>query len=80
MLDTTTREIKKMTPLCEGNDVRDVYSTIPRQVRVTIEATESMQWIVNLMEELGIEYQLGHPAKIRAAKFGSRNMNGEIRT
>jgi transposase len=37
-------------------------------VRVGIEATGSMQWFVNLMEELGIEYQVGHPAKIRAAE------------
>jgi transposase len=35
---------------------------------VGIEATGSMQWFVNLMEELGIEYQVGHPAKIRAAE------------
>lgn len=27
-----------------------------------------MQWFVNLMEELGIECQVGHPAKIRAAE------------
>lgn len=34
-------------------------------VRVGIEATGSMQWFLNLMEELGIERQVGHPAKIR---------------
>jgi transposase len=28
-----------------------------------------MQWFVTLMEKLGIECQVGHPAKIRAAKF-----------
>jgi transposase len=38
-------------------------------VRVGIEATESMQWFVNLMEELGIECQIGHPAQMRAAEF-----------
>lgn len=27
-----------------------------------------MQWFVNLMDELGIECQVGHPAKIRAAE------------
>ena len=42
---------------------------MPRPVRVRIKATESMQWFVNLMEELGIEYQVGYPATIRAAKF-----------
>jgi hypothetical protein len=27
-----------------------------------------MHWFLNLMEELGIECQVGHPAKIRAAE------------
>jgi hypothetical protein len=27
-----------------------------------------MQWFVNLMEGLGIEYLVGHPAEIRAAE------------
>jgi transposase len=27
-----------------------------------------MQWFVNLMEELGIECLVGHPAQIRAAE------------
>src|ERR1019366_7998376 len=40
--------------------------TLP--VRVGIEATGSMQWFLSLMEELGIECQVGHPAKIRAAE------------
>jgi transposase len=34
---------------------------------VGIEATGSMQWFLNLMEELGIECLVGHPAQIRAA-------------
>lgn len=38
---------------------------LPRPVRVGIEATGSMQWFVNLMEDLGIECQVGHPANIR---------------
>ena len=35
----------------ENNNVREFYSTLPRPVRVGIEATGSMQWFVNLMEE-----------------------------
>jgi hypothetical protein len=35
---------------------------------VGIEATGSTQWFVNLMEELGIECLVGHPATIRAAE------------
>jgi len=33
-----------------------------------IEATGSMQWFLNLMEELGMECQVGHLAQIRAAE------------
>ena len=35
---------------------------------VGIEATEAMQWFLQLMEELEIECRVGHPAKIRAAE------------
>jgi transposase len=68
MLDTATGEVVKMTLKHEGNSVREFYSKLPRPVRVGIEATGSMQWFVNLMEELGIEYRVGHPAEIRAAE------------
>jgi transposase len=37
-------------------------------MRVGIEATGSMQWFVNLMEEVEIECLVGHPAQIRAAE------------
>ena len=68
MLDTTTGEVVKTTLTHEDNHVREFYATLPRPVRVGIEATGSMMWFVNLMEELGIECQVGHPAKIRAAE------------
>ena len=35
---------------------------------VGIEATGAMQRFLELLEELGIEYRVGHPAKIRAAE------------
>src|ERR1700732_572054 len=68
MLDTTTGEVVKMTLTHEDNHVREFYATLPRPVRVGIEATGSMQWFVNLLEELGIECRVGHPAEIRAAE------------
>src|SRR6202007_2664456 len=68
MLDTTSGEIVEMTLKHEGNNVREFYSSLPRPVRVGIEATGSMQWFLNLMEELGIECLVGHPATIRAAE------------
>lgn len=33
---------------------------------VGIEATGAMQWFLERLEELGIEYWVRHPAKIRA--------------
>ncbi len=33
----------------ESNNVREFYSTLPRPVRVGIEATGSMQWFVNFI-------------------------------
>jgi transposase len=68
MLDTTTGEVVNLTLQHEGDSVREFYSQLPRPVRVGIEATGSMQWFLNLMEELGIECQVGHPATIRAAE------------
>ena len=68
MLDTATGEVVKMTLTHEGNNVREFYSTLPGPVRVGIEATGSMKWFLNLMEELGIDCQVGHPATIRAAE------------
>lgn len=68
MLDTARGEVEKATLKREGHSVREFYSTLPRPVRVGIEATGSMQWFVNLMEELGIECLVGHPATIRAAE------------
>ncbi|HJZ62820.1 MAG TPA: hypothetical protein VKD70_00770, partial [Candidatus Acidoferrum sp.] len=68
MLDTVTGEVVKATLKHEGNIVQEFYDDLPRPVRVGIEATGSMQWFVNLMEELGIECLVGHPAEIRAAE------------
>src|SRR5262249_22759148 len=68
MLDTTTGEVLKATLEHGGNKVREFYSNLPRPVRVGIEATGSMQWFVNLMEELGTEFLVGHAADIRAAE------------
>ena len=68
MLETTTGEVVNLTLMHEGNEVREFYAQLPRPVLVGIEATGSMHWFVNLMEELGIECRVGHPATIRAAE------------
>src|SRR5215470_14821772 len=69
MLDTTTGEVVNLTLLHEGNSVREFYSKLPPPVLLGIEATGPMQWFLKLMEELGIECRVGHPAQIRAAEL-----------
>jgi hypothetical protein len=61
MLETTTGEVVNLTLMHEGNEVRDFYSQLPRPVLVGIEATGSVQWVLNLMEDLGNECRVGHP-------------------
>src|SRR3984957_16587266 len=68
MLNVETGEIVEKTLQHEGESVREFYSTLGGPTRVGIEATGSMQWFLEWMEELGIDCQVGHPAKIRAAE------------
>ncbi len=68
MLNVETGEVVEKTLQHEGESVREFYSTLPGPTRVGIEATGSVQWFLELMEELGIDCQVGHPAKIRAAE------------
>jgi transposase len=68
MLDVSTGEVIEKTLEHEGERVREFYAALPSPVRVGIEATGSMHWFLRLMEQLGIECQVGHPAKIRKAE------------
>jgi transposase len=80
MLETTTGETVNLALKHEGNEVREFYSELPRPVLVGIEATGSMHWFLKLMEELGIECRVGHPATIRAAARRKQKMIGSTRT
>ncbi len=66
MVDTETGEFTEKTLAHEGNKVREFYAGLEGPVVVGIEATGAMQWFLQLLEELGIECRVGHPAKIRA--------------
>ena len=68
MLDTDSGELVEKTLQHDGEELRKFYSQLPHPVLVGIEATGSMQWFLELMEELGIECRVGDPAKIRAAE------------
>ena len=62
MLNVETGEIVEKTLPQEGDTVREFYSTLTGATRVGIEATGSMQWFLELMEELKIDCQVCHPA------------------
>jgi len=68
MLDDQTGELVEKELQHEGEQVREFYSALPKPVLVGLEATGSMHWFLRLLEELGIEFRVGHPAKIRAAE------------
>ena len=59
MLDTETGEVVNSTLRHEGDDVRGFYSQLPQPVLVGIEAIGPMQWFLQLLDELGIEWPAG---------------------
>ena len=69
---TRKRAFTEKTLSHEGNEVREFYAALEGPVVVGIEATGAMQWflelLLELLEEMGIECRVGHPAKIRAAE------------
>src|ERR1700757_4694861 len=66
MVDTETGVLTEKVLKHEGNAVREFYAALEGPVVVGIEATGAMQWFLELLEQLGIECRVGHPAKIRA--------------
>jgi hypothetical protein len=59
--DTETGEITDKTLRHEGNAVREFYTALEGPVVVGIEATGSMQWFLELLEELGFGGRTGEP-------------------
>jgi transposase len=68
MLDRDTGELVEKLLEHEGEKVREFYSALSGPVLVGIEASGSIEWFLTLMEELGIECRVGHPAQIRKAE------------
>jgi len=66
MVDTETGEFVERALSHEGNALREFYGALEGPVVVGIEATGAMQWFLELLQELGIQCRVGHPAKIRA--------------
>jgi transposase len=63
--DTDTGELVEKTLEHDGDELRKFYSALPGPILVGIEATGSMQWFLEVTEELGMECRVGHPQKIR---------------
>jgi transposase len=68
MLDRETGEVVEKTLKHEAGTVREFYAALPAPVVVGLEATGSMGWFLQLLDELGITYRVGHPATIRKAE------------
>jgi hypothetical protein len=68
MLDDQNGELTEKVLQHEGEQVREFYCDPPKPVLVRLEATASMHWFLRLLEELAIEFRIGHPAKIPAAE------------
>lgn len=75
MLDPETKEVMETTLEHEGDAVRKFYAALPRPVLVGIEAGGSMHWFLRLLEELGIDYRVGHPTAIRKAETRQQKHN-----
>jgi len=54
MLDCETGEVIEKTLHPQDAEVRDFYRALPAPVVVAIEATGTMGWFLQLMDELGI--------------------------
>src|ERR1700722_20196438 len=68
MLDTATGEVVNETLPHEGETVREFYARLPGPVRVGIEETGSIKWLLQLLIDQRIDCRVGHPATIRAAE------------
>jgi len=79
MVDTETGEFTEKTLAHEKNKVREFYAALEGPVVVGIEATGAMQWFSQLLEELEIECQVGHPRRFGPKKHGSRSTIGGMR-
>jgi hypothetical protein len=74
MLDTATGEIVGRTLEHAGDAVQEFYAGLEGPILAGIEATGSMQWFLQLMEELEIECQVGHPRRFELQNRENRSM------
>ena len=79
MLDRDTGEVVETTLRYEGETVREFYAALPAPVVVGLEATGSMGWFLQVLDELGITYRVGHPRRSERRRRASKNTIDEMR-
>jgi hypothetical protein len=80
ILDSATGEIEERTLPHEEHMVREFYSNLPGPVRVGIEASGSMPWFVNLMEESESNAWWDIRQRFERPNHENKNMIDERRT
>ena len=79
MLDDETGEFMRRCSM-KAEQVRS-YSALPKPVLVGLEATGSMPWFLRLLEELNIEYRVGHPRRSgRRSRASEKNDRRDARS
>ena len=68
MMETSTGELTERRLEHENGEANTFYRSLPKPVRVGIEATGPMHWFERLLAELGHELWIGDSAKIRASE------------
>jgi transposase len=68
MMNEATGELVERRLDHENGEVHAFYRSLPKPVRVGMEATGPMHWFERLLGELGHELWIGDSAKIRASE------------
>jgi hypothetical protein len=71
-----TGELEEKTLEHQGETVREFYSALSGPILVGIEATGSMQWFLELMEEWGSNAASVIPRRSAKQKHASKSMIG----
>ena len=79
MLDPETVALVEKTLKHEGETVREFYSALPHPVVVGMEATGSMYWFLELLEELGLSVKWVIRQRSARLNPGNRSMIGGMR-
>lgn len=68
MMDDATGELIERRLEHENGEAHSFYRSLPKPVRVGVEATGPLHWFERLLSELGQELWIGNSAKIRASE------------